>query len=74
MTDVLLLHPGLGDSRSWTPQVEALLAAGHKPIAPDLPGYGTEPLRPRRLSYVEHVAALLEGPEELNRLLLDFLR
>jgi 3-oxoadipate enol-lactonase len=62
MSDVLLLHPGLGDSRSWGPQVEALAAAGHRPFAPDLPGYGTEPLRPGRLSYVEHVANLLEGP------------
>jgi pimeloyl-ACP methyl ester carboxylesterase len=62
MSDVLLLHPGIGDSRAWAPQVEALAAAGHRPIAPDLPGYGTEPLRPGRLSYVEHVAGLLDGP------------
>jgi pimeloyl-ACP methyl ester carboxylesterase len=62
MSDVLLLHPGIGDSRAWAPQVAALAAAGHRPIAPDLPGYGTEPLRPGRLSYVEHVAGLLEGP------------
>jgi 3-oxoadipate enol-lactonase len=62
MSDVLLLHPGVGDSRSWKPQVEALREAGHRPIAPDLPGYGTEPLRPGRLSYVEHVAGLLDGP------------
>lgn len=62
MSDVLLLHPGLGDSRSWGPQVEALAAAGHRPLAPDLPGYGEEPLLPGRLSYVDHVAALLERP------------
>jgi 3-oxoadipate enol-lactonase len=62
MSDVLLLHPGLGDSRSWGPQLEALAAAGHRPVAPDLPGYGDEPLRPGRLSYVEHVAGLLDGP------------
>ena len=62
MSDVLLLHPGLGDSRSWGPQVEALAAAGHRPLAPDLPGYGDEPLRPGRLSYVEHVAGLLDRP------------
>jgi pimeloyl-ACP methyl ester carboxylesterase len=60
MSDVLLLHPGIGDARSWAPQVEALREAGHRPIAPDLPGYGTEPLRPGRLSYVEHVSALLD--------------
>ena len=62
MSDVLLLHAALGDSRSWAPQVEALRASGHNPIAPDLPGYGTEPLHPGRISYVEHVASLLDGP------------
>jgi pimeloyl-ACP methyl ester carboxylesterase len=61
MSDVLLLHPGISDARSWAPQIEALRGAGHRPIAPDLPGYGTEPLRPGRLSYVEHVSALLDG-------------
>lgn len=59
---VLLLHAGLADSRSWGPQVEALRGAGHDPVAPDLPGYGTEPLRPGRISYVDHAAALLDGP------------
>ena len=59
---MLLLHAALGDARSWAPQVEALRAAGHTPIAPDLPGWGTEPLRPGRLSYVEHVTALLDAP------------
>ena len=62
MSDVLLLHASLGDSRSWAPQVEALRAAGHRPIAVDLPGFGAEPLRPGRLSYVEHVADRLDGP------------
>jgi 3-oxoadipate enol-lactonase len=59
--NVLLLHPGLGDARSWAPQVEALEAAGHTPLAIDLPGFGTEPLRPGRLSLVEFVADRLEG-------------
>jgi 3-oxoadipate enol-lactonase len=59
---VLLLHAGIGDSRMWAPQVEALSAAGLEPVALELPGYGDEPLRPGRLSYVEHVAAALEGP------------
>jgi pimeloyl-ACP methyl ester carboxylesterase len=62
MTDVLLLHSGIGDSRSWRPQVAALTEAGHRPLAPDLPGYGDEPLQPGRISYVEHVARLLERP------------
>lgn len=62
MTEVLLLHAGIADSRMWAAQVDALRAAGHEPLAPDLPGWGTEPLRPGRLSYVEHAAALLTGP------------
>ncbi|MEO5576607.1 MAG: alpha/beta hydrolase [Gaiellaceae bacterium] len=62
MSDVLLLHAAIGDARSWAPQVEALRAAGHNPTAPDLPGYGTEPLRPGRISYVEYAAALLDAP------------
>lgn len=60
--NVLLLHAGVADSRSWAAQVEALRAAGHRPLAPDLPGWGSTPLQPGRLSYVEHVAALLDGP------------
>lgn len=37
---VLLLH-GFPDNRHmWTPQVEALAAAGHRVLAPDLRGYG----------------------------------
>lgn len=59
---VLLLHAGIGDHRMWAPQVEALRAAGHEPVALDLPGYGDEPLRPGRLSYVEQVASRVDGP------------
>ncbi len=37
---VLLLH-GLGtEASSWTYQFDALTAAGYRPIAPDLPGFG----------------------------------
>jgi pimeloyl-ACP methyl ester carboxylesterase len=40
---VLLLH-GLGaDSRSWGFQTAALINAGYRPIAPDLPGFGKTP-------------------------------
>jgi pimeloyl-ACP methyl ester carboxylesterase len=46
----------------WSAQVETLRAAGHEPLALELPGYGEEPLRPGRVSYVEHVAAALDGP------------
>jgi pimeloyl-ACP methyl ester carboxylesterase len=40
---VLLLH-GLGtEASSWTYQFDALAAAGYRPIAPDLPGFGRSP-------------------------------
>lgn len=41
---VLMLH-GLGaDSRSWAFQFPALIEAGFRPIAPDLPGFGRSPM------------------------------
>ena len=62
MSDVLLLHAGIADSRMWAPQVEALEAAGHRVLAPDLPGFGRTPLVPGTVDYVAHVTALLGGP------------
>src|SRR5207342_3675872 len=55
---VVLVHSALGDSRLWRRQVEAL-AGVHEVVAPDLPGWGTEPLPTEAFSFVEHVAALL---------------
>lgn len=60
--NVLLLHAGIADSRMWAPQVEALEAAGHRVLAPDLPGYGTAALEPGEIAYVEFAAAQLDGP------------
>jgi pimeloyl-ACP methyl ester carboxylesterase len=62
MSDVLLLHAGIADSRMWAPQVEALTHAGHRVVAPDLPGFGETPLVPGTVDYVAHVTALLDGP------------
>jgi pimeloyl-ACP methyl ester carboxylesterase len=62
MSDVLLLHAGIADRRMWAPQVEALEAAGHRTLAPDLPGFGDAPLEPGTIAYVEHAGALLERP------------
>ena len=62
MTDVLLLHAGIADGRMWAPQVEALEAAGHRTVAPDLPGFGDSPLEPGTIAYVDHAASLLERP------------
>lgn len=60
MSDVLLLHAGIADSRMWAPQVAALEAAGHRVTAPDLPGYGDTPLEPGTIDYVDHAGALLD--------------
>jgi len=40
MTDVLLLHAFPLSAEMWAGQIEALKAAGHTVIAPDLPGFG----------------------------------
>ena len=62
MSDVLLLHAGIADRRMWAPQIETLSGAGHRVLAPDLPGFGNAPLEPGTISYVEHAAGLLDGP------------
>ena len=36
--------------------------AGHRALAPDLPGFGDAPLEPGTIAYVDHVAALLDRP------------
>jgi 3-oxoadipate enol-lactonase len=62
MSDVLLLHAGIADSRMWAHQVEALNAAGHRVLAPDLPGFGETLLEPGTIDYVAHAAAQLDAP------------
>lgn len=52
---VVLLHSALGDSRLWRRQIEVLVAE-HEVVAPDLPGWGTEPLPTEPFSFVDHVA------------------
>jgi len=48
---VLLLH-GLGaDHSMWVFQIEALTAAGLRPLAPDLPGFGDSPYDGRGWSF-----------------------
>ena len=55
---VVLLHSALGDSRLWRRQVETLTAA-HEVVAPDLPGWGTEPLPTEAFSLVDYVTRFL---------------
>ena len=62
MSDVLLLHAGIADRRMWAAQVEALAAAGHRVVAPDLPGFGDAPLEPGTIAYVDWAASQLDGP------------
>ena len=62
MSDVLLFHAGIADRRMWEPQIEALEAAGHRPIASDLPGFGDSPLEPGTIDYIDHAASLVNGP------------
>ena len=62
MSDVLLLHAGIADSRMWASQVDALEAAGHHVIAPDLPGFGEQPLEPDEIDNVRFAADALAGP------------
>ena len=60
--NVLLLHAGIADRRMWAPQLDALEAAGHHPVAPDLPGFGDAALEPGIVDYVGSAAAHLDGP------------
>lgn len=43
MTAILLIHGHPFDHTLWDPQAEALRAAGHRVIVPDLRGYGSGP-------------------------------
>jgi pimeloyl-ACP methyl ester carboxylesterase len=58
--NVLLLHAGIADRRMWAPQVGALEAAGHRVLAPDLPGFGDAALEPPTVDYVAFAAGLLD--------------
>jgi pimeloyl-ACP methyl ester carboxylesterase len=60
--NVLLLHAGIADRRMWEPQIEALEAAGHRVLAPDLPGFGDAALAPGTFDYVAFAADELGGP------------
>ncbi len=63
---VVLLH-GFPDSwRMWRHQIDALAAAGHRVVAPDLRGFGSTDRPPRVEDYrlpasIDDVVALLDG-------------
>jgi pimeloyl-ACP methyl ester carboxylesterase len=56
---VVLVHPGLWDSRTWDPQIEPLLATGCRVLRYDVRGYGrsSDPTGP--YSDVDDLAELL---------------
>jgi 3-oxoadipate enol-lactonase len=55
---IVFLHSALGDGRLWHRQVE-LLRDRYDVLAPDLPGFGEEPVPHEEFSFVERVAELL---------------
>jgi 3-oxoadipate enol-lactonase len=56
---VVLLHSSLGDSRLWTRQVDLLANQGYDVVAPDLPGFGSEPMPRASFSFVDYVEQFL---------------
>jgi 3-oxoadipate enol-lactonase len=64
---VVFLHGIGGAARIWAPQVDSFAAAGFRPVALDLPGYGVRPVVDRM--DFEMLAGDVEG--EIARLTLD---
>lgn len=54
----MLLHSAVGDSRQWSRQAAAL-GDRFDVVAPDLPGFGTEPMPAEPFSFVDRVVGLL---------------
>jgi len=56
---VILIHSAVADSRMWKRQERTLRERGFDVVAPDLPGFGSEPVPVEPFSFVDRVAALL---------------
>jgi 3-oxoadipate enol-lactonase len=56
---VVLLHAGVADSRMWDRQASLLRGRGFEVVAPDLPGFGDEPIPTESFSYVDLIARFL---------------
>lgn len=60
--DVVLVHPGLWDARTWDPQVPVLAAAGYRVTRYDLRGYGRSTrLTGGAYSNVRDLAAVMDA-------------
>ena len=72
---VVLIHAAVADSRMWERQVDLLRGRGFEVVAPDLPGYGDEPVAQQAFSFVEHVRrhlpAMLVGNSFGGRIALE---
>jgi 3-oxoadipate enol-lactonase len=56
---IVLIHSAVADSRMWERQQRVLSERGFDVVAPDLPGFGSEPVPSEPFSFVERIAALL---------------
>jgi pimeloyl-ACP methyl ester carboxylesterase len=72
---VVLVHAGIADARMWERQVDVLRERGFDVRAPDLPGFGDEPVPEQAFSFVEHVRrhlpAILVGNSFGGRIALE---
>ncbi|MFJ7077711.1 alpha/beta fold hydrolase [Streptomyces sp. NPDC098781] len=66
---VVLLHPGVGDSRVWDPVLPGLAAAGHRVIRYDARGFGRSPAPTAGYAQLDDLRAVLDH-FELPRVVL----
>ncbi|HWD83645.1 MAG TPA: alpha/beta hydrolase [Kribbella sp.] len=64
---IVLLHPGIGDSRSWDPQLPGL--HGRRVLRYDVRGYGRSPLPTTQFSLLKDLETVLDQLD-LERVLL----
>jgi 3-oxoadipate enol-lactonase len=55
---VVLLHAGIADRTMWREHLEPLAAAGHRVVAPDLPGFGEAPVPAAQTHWLDVIETL----------------
>jgi 3-oxoadipate enol-lactonase len=55
---VVLLHAGIADRTMWREHLEQFAAAGHRVVAPDLPGFGEAPAPEAMTHWVDVIETL----------------